>query len=89
LNEAIGVFSAYWSIRGADFWTSGTDQGCKGKNHWCSVNKAINNPNMSWSAATEGDCISVKFVNQSQFSKTPCANKLNYICEVKAPTKHT
>jgi hypothetical protein len=37
---------------------------------------------MSWSSAVEGDCISIKFSNSSQFSKTPCTLKLNYICEV-------
>ena len=77
----------YWSIRGTDFWTSGTDQGSKGRNHWCSINKGITNLNMTWSGATEGDCISVNFGNQSVYSKTPCTNQLNYICEVTAPLK--
>lgn len=61
------------------------DQGVSGRNRWCSINREIVNHNINWSDTTEGDCISVQFVNQSQFSKTPCTNKLNYICEVNPP----
>jgi hypothetical protein len=73
---------AHFALQGISFWTSGTDLGCKGKNHWCSIDRGIKNRNMSWSSQTDGDCISIQFSNQSQFSKSPCTNKLNYICEV-------
>lgn len=69
-------------LHGIDFWTSGTDQGCKGINHWCSIYKNIINRNMSWSGVENGDCITTKFTNRSQYSKTQCSNSLNYICEV-------
>jgi Lectin C-type domain len=78
----IWIFLAHFALRGVSFWTSGTDMGCKGKNHWCSINRGITNRNMSWSSQKDGDCISIQFTNQSQFSKSPCTNKLNYVCEV-------
>jgi hypothetical protein len=80
-------YAAYKSIRDTDFWTSGTDQGCKGKNHWCSINRNIIDRNMSWSNATDGDCISISFANRTKFSKLPCKNKLSYICEVIKQSK--
>jgi hypothetical protein len=83
VEDAFSAFAGYsWALKGKDFWTSGTDQGCAGKNYWCSKNRAINNRNMSWSSTSDGDCISIKFSNGSQFSKTACSRNLSYICEV-------
>lgn len=82
LSTIFFFFAGHWALKGKDFWTSGTDQGCKGKMHWCSKNRGANNQNLSWSNTVDGDCISIKFSNQSQYSKIACSKKLNYICEV-------
>jgi len=40
---------------------------------------------MNWSASQEGDCLSVRFGKNSSsslFSKTDCAKKQNFVCEV-------
>jgi hypothetical protein len=69
-------------LRDIEFWTSGTDAGCEGRNYWCSSKKRIINRNMSWSKEESGDCVSVIFTNSSTFNKVDCGRKINYICEV-------
>jgi len=69
--------------QGVEYWTSGTDFGCKGKNHWCSIDRKLNNRNLTWSKTEEGDCVSVKYTNTtSTFSKSVCSKRMNFICEV-------
>lgn len=79
------IFVEYRALRGVDFWISGTDQGCKGRNHWCSIKRALVRQ-QSQHELVERNWgrlhYMVNFSNQSQFSKSPCTEKLSYICEV-------
>jgi hypothetical protein len=79
----IYIFSSeFHSLRGVDFWTSGSDEGCSGKLRWCAINKPYANRNSSWNADGTGDCVSVKFQNHSTLSRQNCSKHLRFICEV-------
>jgi hypothetical protein len=82
MSIILAVSTGHIALKGKEFWTSGTDQGCDGKNYWCSKKRAIQNRNMSWSSTSDGDCVSIEFTNGSQYSKTECSRNFNFICEV-------
>jgi hypothetical protein len=70
-------------LHGVNFWTSGTDSGCNGKNYWCSIDRRIVNRNMTFDSKESGDCVSVTYeYSSSKFKKVDCGQKMRYICEV-------
>jgi hypothetical protein len=73
-----------------DFWTSGTDKGCKRQYKWCSKNEEMNVGEINWKSgepnSASGDCVFVKFSNASADASTyavaDCSEVKNFICEV-------
>jgi hypothetical protein len=82
LLKVLIVFLAYKKLHNVELWTSGTDTGCPGNYHWCSISRKMTNRKLAWSKEGGGNCVSIKFSNGSTFSKAECGEKRNYVCEV-------
>jgi hypothetical protein len=73
-----------------DFWTSGSDAGCKGNFKWCSVDRAFDKDVVDWAKGQpdlkKGDCVCIK-INETRnhflFYTAKCENKKRFICEVR------
>ncbi|XP_065335023.1 uncharacterized protein LOC135936209 [Cloeon dipterum] len=84
----VGAFNNA-SIRGENFWTSATDQGCRYNFGFCSSNRLLRE-NARWAkgqpdlSSANGSCLAVS--TDGRLFDEICTSKMRYVCEGRAQT---